>query len=426
MFIDDATSRANMLNDFSFLQLSRDETLWQNDLKDVIWLELQAFHADRSPTEEDLYLCQARETVEPLLKEIMEYHFQRHTRCFSTQNSDSGVEDDCTGCLSISCIACMEAQNDGLREVERIMKRLDLVESLFPSSKAFAEIYPLFSSPEFVGRVKAISLWYNMTRHQRLKLSILGRLLCTLHNKHEWSVFGEHAGDSASDSNNSTTSSFNESYIDPRSVDLYNIQPIVMLINLKDENNVSAYRKYIENILKTRALHNSLSFLDKLHQHVLQKAQFTLEKPTNDEIFTKICCDTDEEELRRYGCWSPEAKAINLPSYRSTFLFLASVPLEMIHEYLLMRLEQKPQNPSPLSVRQLMRELKEGLKIAATERERLLSYLEAAKSGTNENTDSVIKKLNAFDDCMLRIFRDYLDYLEEWALLHHDTFQKIY
>lgn len=42
------------------------------------------------------------------------------------------------------------------------------------------------------------------------------------------------------------------------------------------------------------------------------------------------------------------------------FLFLSGVPLEVIKEYLQMRLEQKPENPSPLSVRQLMRELKEG------------------------------------------------------------------
>lgn len=74
-----------------------------------------------------------------------------------------------------------------------------------------------------------------------------------------------------------------------------------------------------------------------------------------------MICDTQEEELIRYGSWSPEAKNLDLPSYRSMFFFLSGVPLEVIKEYLQMRLEQKPENPSPLSVRQLMRELKEGI-----------------------------------------------------------------
>lgn len=47
----------------------------------------------------------------------------------------------------------MEAQNEALREIQGLMKRLEDAESLFPSSKAFAELYPLYNSPEFVGRV---------------------------------------------------------------------------------------------------------------------------------------------------------------------------------------------------------------------------------------------------------------------------------
>lgn len=50
------------------------------------------------------------------------------------------------------------------------------------------------------------------------------------------------------------------------------------------------------------------------------------------------------------------------------FLFLALVPLEVVNAYLQMRLEQKPEKPSPLSVRQLMREIKDGLQFALHER----------------------------------------------------------
>lgn len=64
---------------------------------------------------------------------------------------------------------------------------------------------------------------------------------------------------------------------------------------------------------------------------------------------------TDEDiDLERYGAWSPEAQELGLPSYKPAFLFLSVVPLEVIHEFLRMRLEQKPDKPSPLSLRQVI------------------------------------------------------------------------
>lgn len=278
---------------YLLVQISREEHLWQNELKDLIWLELQAFHADRTPMEEDTYLCEAREGVEPLLRDIMSYRFKRHSRCFSTQNSDSGVEDDCSGCLSMYCQPCIDAQNDALRDIEELMNRLEHVEALFPSSKAFAELYPLYSSAEFVGRVKAISLWYNMTKHQRLKLLILGKLMALLENRYcvwpliDSRISGTDCSYSPSDSNNSTSSTNEFLSEDKNGLDVYNVTPLAMLIDRKS-GNVSPYRKYIENILKTRTLNKSLRFLDKLHLYVLRKAHLTLEKPDNEEIFTKV------------------------------------------------------------------------------------------------------------------------------------------
>ncbi|XP_076250455.1 mitogen-activated protein kinase kinase kinase 4 isoform X2 [Rhynchophorus ferrugineus] len=404
--------------------ISREESLWQNELKDLIWLELQAYHADRTTGEEDEYLCSARESVEPFLKHIMNYRFRRPSKKYSSQNSDSGVEDDCPGCTSIFCISCMEAQNEALKEIEGLMKRLEDIESLFPSSKAFAELYPLYSSPAFVSRVKAISLWFNMTKIQRLKLNILARLVLCLESKHSnWPVLCEDVtSGSSTDSNNSTGSSVMDYCINKN--DLYNIVSLAMLISKKNDKSISPYRRYIENVLKTRALYKSLNFLEALHHNVLEKVQITLEKPTNMDIFSQIVCETSAEELQRYGCWSPEAQNIDLPSYKSMFLFLTGIPLEVIQEYLQMRLEQKPDNPSPLSVRQLMRELKEGLKIASKERERTQKYIETVKSGTDKVPECHVKRLKTFDECMTKVFKDYLDYLEQWVLFHHNTFQK--
>ncbi|KAJ8977699.1 hypothetical protein NQ317_005432 [Molorchus minor] len=288
--------------------MSREETLWQNELKDLIWLELQAYHAERTPTEEDLYLCTAREMVEPLLNDIKNYKFQRHTRRYSTQTSDSGVEEDCSGCLSTCCGSCLDSQNEALRDVENLLKRLEDAENLFPSSKAFAELYPLYKSTEIVGRVKAMCLWYNMTRHQRLKLNILGRLLALMENRQgNWPLLGDDiSSSSASDSNNSSNSSSNDFFSYGKNNDCFLIP---LLLAKRDEKNVSPYRRYIENILKTRTLDKSLNFLNRLHKHVLKKAMITLVIPEND-IFSKVSCDSEEEELVRYGSCSPEAKAL--------------------------------------------------------------------------------------------------------------------
>lgn len=406
--------------------MSREDQIWQNELKDLIWLELQAFHADRTTLEEDAYLCAEREKIVPLLNDIMCYKFQRHSRCYSTQSSDSGVEDDCTGCLSIYCMSCVEAQNEALKDVEELVQRLAAAEALFPSGHAFAELYPLYNSPDFVARVKAISLWYNMTRQQRLKMMIVVKLL---ENKSEPSEKNAMDSNSPSDSNNSSSSSVNDSFYDPKSgwdssPFTFTFVPFPVLSINKPESSFSPYRKYIENILKTRSLQKSLVFLDNLQFYVLRKVQLTLQKPEDPTIFDDTSCETEESELQRYGCCSPEAKAVNLPSYRAIFLFLAAIPLKMIHEFLKMRIEQKPEKPSPLSVRQLMRELKEGLKVATQQKDKIKNYIEDALSDTRDQGEALYDRLKDFDDCMLKIFSDYLDYVEQWALLHHETFQK--
>jgi mitogen-activated protein kinase kinase kinase 4 len=59
--------------EFIYSQLSREQDLWQNELKDVVWLQLQAWRADRTLTEQDRYLFKARQNVAELLNGIMEY-----------------------------------------------------------------------------------------------------------------------------------------------------------------------------------------------------------------------------------------------------------------------------------------------------------------------------------------------------------------
>ena len=59
--------------------------------------------------------------------------------------------------------------------------------------------------------------------------------------------------------------------------------------------------------------------------------------------------------LMSHGTWSPEFIEMELPSFRPTYLFLVRIPLDIIHECLKLRLEQRPDNgdPSLLSLKQV-------------------------------------------------------------------------
>lgn len=134
--------------------------------------------------------------------------------------------------------------------------------------------------------------------------------------------------------------------------------------------------------------------------------------------------ETDEEEHLKYGVWSPVAMSLGLPSYRASFIFLMSVPLEVIYEFLRMRLEQKPENPSPLSVRQLIRELKEGIKVAVKHRQKTVIYVNAAFNEQPSANLYYLKYMSEFDASLANVFKLYLQYVEEWCKIQGDPFQK--
>lgn len=54
-------------------KLSSEDYLWQTELKDMIWLELQARHAGRTLEQQDKYLYSARQGIPDLLNKILNY-----------------------------------------------------------------------------------------------------------------------------------------------------------------------------------------------------------------------------------------------------------------------------------------------------------------------------------------------------------------
>lgn len=129
----------------------------------------------------------------------------------------------------------------------------------------------------------------------------------------------------------------------------------VYLYNVHKSNSTNAstiaqmspYGKYIEHVLKSSGLGQSLSFLHRLHNVVLRKAHATLEVPgteesdidfyglnndlTNQQTTEIPLSKEQEEELHRYGIWSEEAASLHLPSYVPAFVFLSLMPLEVMY-----------------------------------------------------------------------------------------------
>lgn len=54
-------------------KLSTEDASWQTELQDMIWLELQAWHADRSLEQQDKFLYKARQEIPDLLNKILNY-----------------------------------------------------------------------------------------------------------------------------------------------------------------------------------------------------------------------------------------------------------------------------------------------------------------------------------------------------------------
>jgi len=163
------------------------------------------------------------------------------------------------------------------------------------------------------------------------------------------------------------------------------------------------------------------------------RAKEALQKPDH---FTRSSCSSspylyeeyesfgerraDERELhdlQRYGAWSPEYSSLNLPQYRTLYLFLCRIPLDVIREALCIRLEQKPAEPSALSIRQLMHEFKEGLKVGVICKQKYRRDVRAIVPDSEDN--SALEK--EFNETLKLTLNAYLDYLKRWVTMGSPT-----
>ncbi|CAH0582817.1 unnamed protein product [Chrysodeixis includens] len=182
--------------------ISREEQVWQNELKDLIWLELQAKLAGRTLAQQDAFLCAQRNIVPKIIQNVLEYKFvnknpcrRAYSRKLDTLNSVEDLTADPTdsknidevdqmyGCLVLDCQQCSDAVGNAMREVGLLLDSFYNAVSLYPSSRNMTIEHPQIATEHFNNRIKAMCLWYNTALPMRMKLVALRRMFRSIKRK---------------------------------------------------------------------------------------------------------------------------------------------------------------------------------------------------------------------------------------------------
>lgn len=198
---------------------------------EVIWLELQAWHARRSTSDQDLFLFTARQAIPDIINEVLHFkvnydslsgaqcsgpqtiqsdyrsvpdlvcgeeeepavaetnHCGVNTSGFSAWPSTAMNETEPLG-SGYGCKEPRQRQRVAFEQVKGVMEKLEYVEALYPSLQALQKDYEKYAAQDFQGRVQVLCLWLNITQDLNQKLRVMATVL-GLHDLSRigWPVF---------------------------------------------------------------------------------------------------------------------------------------------------------------------------------------------------------------------------------------------
>ncbi|NXA49183.1 M3K4 kinase, partial [Nothocercus julius] len=161
-------------------------SVWLNRSNELIWLELQAWHAGRSINDQDLYLYAARQAIPDIINEILTFKVNYGSlSCVKNGASLNGTagEGVCKATHGTSALGYsnyhehLHRQRVSFEQVKRIMELLEYIEALYPSLQALQKDYEKYAAKDFQDRVQALCLWLNITKDLNQKLRIMGTVL---------------------------------------------------------------------------------------------------------------------------------------------------------------------------------------------------------------------------------------------------------
>uniref|UniRef100_UPI003AAB5A69 mitogen-activated protein kinase kinase kinase 4 isoform X2 n=1 Tax=Centroberyx gerrardi TaxID=166262 RepID=UPI003AAB5A69 len=485
---------------------------------EVIWLELQAWHARRSTGDQDLFLFTARQAIPDIINEVLHFKVNydslscvRLALCSGSETGQEGYEsvpdlvcgeereptvaetNHCgvdpwgfSACPSTAmnaaeplgsgagCREHLQRQRLAFEQVKRVMELLESVEALYPSLQALQKDYEKYAARDFQGKVQALCLWLNITQDLNQKLRVMATVL-GLHDLSRigWPVFeipsprcsrGNEEEENEEDEENDSTATFTaESDGEDRDVGEEggagrvaegelspSLTPKFARLLSEEEFLPTAgagsaevtggggvfcptaiYRPFVDKALKQMGLRKLILRLHKLMDRSLQRSRAALLRHTPALEFADfpdpmLYSDYLPELSRHVSCSGPahpelgadqvsweDLLDMDLPSFRPAFLVLCRVLLNVIHECLKLRLEQRPAGePSLLSIKQLVRECKEVLKGGLLMKQYYQFMLrgvvtDAQGLQTNANIDE-------FEEDLHKMLVVYFDYMHSW------------
>lgn len=200
-------------------QRGLENTMLLGQSMEVVWLELQAWHARRSVTDQDVFLFTERQAIPDIINRVL--HFKVDYSCLGlpalSSNSsgkrvtgtpikatekdslwsgaptaDTWPEVDTAAPLGWGAERRehLQRQRVAFDQVRRVMLLLESVEGLYPSLQTLQRDYEKYAAADFQGRVQALCLWLNITQDLNQKLRVMGTVL-GLHDlaRLGWPVF---------------------------------------------------------------------------------------------------------------------------------------------------------------------------------------------------------------------------------------------
>ncbi|XP_062980537.1 mitogen-activated protein kinase kinase kinase 4 isoform X3 [Elgaria multicarinata webbii] len=453
-----------------------------NRSNELIWLELQAWHAGRTIKDQDFYLYTARQAIPDIVNEILTFKVNYgNLSCVGSGASLNGTSGgQCKAAHGASTMGYssyhehLHRQRVSFEQVKRIMELLEYVEALYPSLKALQSDYEKYAARDFQDRVQALCLWLNITKDLNQKLRIMGTVLGIKDlSDIGWPVFEipsprpfrdnnpEYEGDDRETSGACTEESEDEEQISEENVE--ELRQAIQnnfankpnfdfeaqdhfsrkLERLESEDDstcwavtecsgeagcsrhclTSIYRPFVDKALKQMGLRKLILRLHKLMHGSLQRARMALIKNDQQLEFSEypdpiLCSDyvqlsnspTSSDQKCSTVSWE-ELKSMDLPSFEPAFLVLCRVLLNVIHECLKLRLEQRPAGePSLLSIKQLVRECKEVLKGGLLMKQYYQFMLREVLDDLQKNNCNI----DSFEEDLHKMLMVYFDYMRSW------------
>ncbi|XP_043552237.1 mitogen-activated protein kinase kinase kinase 4 isoform X3 [Chiloscyllium plagiosum] len=475
-----------------------------NRSNELIWLELQAWHASRSISDQDVYLYTARQAVPDIIDEVLNFKVNYGNLCACKRDgyADAAGDDEIfqqkTECFRTSGTHVfghsnyqehIQCQRVAFEQVKSIMELLESVEALYPSLQALQKDYERYAAKDFQSRVQALCLWLNITKDLNQKLNLMRTVLgieklpnigwpvfeipsprpsgasdpdeeednsdncsqtCLLENEdalghedeitesendREYSACKHKAGIHVHfQSLDGLPKKFERSMSEDEAPLMGNQTaecPSDTSVNRNCQTSI--YRPFVDKALKQMGLRKLIMRLHKLMDGSLQRTRIALEKDVSTLEFSAVpeplsCHDYLPELSHMSSCteqkgstvsWE-QLEAMELPSFQPAYLVLCRVLLNVIHECLKLRLEQRPAGePSLLSIKQLVRECKEVLKGGLL----MKQYYQFMLHGIMDEfqrQQKVNSNIDEFEEDLHKMLIVYFDYMRSWIqMLQH-------